>query len=148
MLTSLAVSLMDLHHQSFEITNNGRGTTDITQRVQAIVGTTKVEFGLCYIFVHHTSASVILCENADPTVRADLERFAAKFAADGDLMFQHIDEGHDDMPAHIRTIFTQTSLSIPIVDGSCDLGTWQGIYLWEHRMASHRRRITISVLGS
>ncbi len=107
-----------------------------------------IQTGLCNVFVHHTSASIIICENADPTVIDDLERFAARFAPDGDPVFQHIDEGPDDMPAHIRTIFTQVSLSVPVHDSHCDLGTWQGIYLWEHRKTPHRRRLTIDVIGN
>jgi secondary thiamine-phosphate synthase enzyme len=106
-----------------------------------------ISSGLCTVFVHHTSASVILCENADPQVRADLEAFAARFAPDGDPGFEHTAEGPDDMPAHVRTIFTQSSLSIPVLTGRCDLGTWQGIYLWEHRTSAQRRRVTVTLVG-
>src|SRR5262249_44464357 len=103
--------------------------------------------GLCTVYVHHTSASLIVCENADPDVRSDLERYFARLAPDGDPVFEHTVEGPDDMPAHVRTILTQTSVTIPIVDGRCDLGTWQGIYLWEHQSAAHRRRLTVSLVG-
>lgn len=129
------------------IATPGRGTQDLTAKVQAFVGRSEVDSGVCTIFVHHTSASVILCENADPAVRKDLETFAARLVPDGDPMFVHTDEGADDMPAHVRTVLTQSSLSIPIAGGRCDLGTWQGIYLWEHRHEPHQRRLTLSVIG-
>jgi secondary thiamine-phosphate synthase enzyme len=93
------------------------------------------------------SASLIICENADPTVRSDLETFIAKLVPDGDPMFEHDDEGPDDMPAHVRSVLTQTSIGIPIERGALALGTWQGLYLWEHRTAPHRRRITVTILG-
>jgi secondary thiamine-phosphate synthase enzyme len=99
------------------------------------------------LFIHHTSASLVVCENADPTVRHDLERFAGRLVSDGDPLFRHDSEGPDDMPAHIRTILTQTSLSIPVEGGHCDLGTWQGVFLWEHRTSPHRRRVSVTVLG-
>jgi secondary thiamine-phosphate synthase enzyme len=136
------------HARQLTFETRGRGTYNITQEVEEVVRAAGVQAGLCNVFVHHTSASVILCENADPTVREDLERFAARFSPDGDPIFEHRDEGPDDMPAHIRTVFTQSSLCIPISDGGCDLGAWQGIYLWEHRHQPHRRRVTISVVGS
>ena len=126
----------------------GRGTQDVTARVQAIVRASGVTDGQCTVFVHHTSASVILCENADPTVRRDLEAFAARLVPDGDPIFEHTDEGDDDMPAHVRTILTQASLTMPVAGGRCDLGTWQGLYLWEHRTAPHQRKVTVTVLGS
>ncbi len=135
------------HAETLTVATPGRGTTEITDDVQRIVRAAGVSAGLCNVFVHHTSASLIVCENADPTVRRDLERFAARFAPDGDAMFQHTAEGPDDMPAHVRSVFTLTSLSLPIAGGRCDLGTWQGVYLWEHRAHSHRRRVTVSVVG-
>ena len=91
--------------------------------------------------------SLILCEDADPSVRRDLERFFARLVPDGDAIFGHTAEGPDDMPAHVRTILTQNSLTIPVDGGRCDLGTWQGIFLWEHRTSPHRRRITVSIVG-
>lgn len=140
---------MTTHHaETIAVNTRGRGTTEITDDLQRIVGDANVETGLCNVFVHHTSASLIVCENADPTVRTDLERFAARFAPDGDPMFEHIAEGPDDMPAHVRSVFTHTSVAVPVAGGRCDLGTWQGVYLWEHRSHGHRRRITISVIGS
>jgi secondary thiamine-phosphate synthase enzyme len=113
--------------------------------VQQVVAASQIDQGLCHIFVHHTSASLMLCENADPTVRADLERFMARLAPDGDPLFEHNDEGPDDMPAHIRTMLSGTGLTIPVQQGRCDLGTWQGVYLWEHRTHGHRRYISITV---
>lgn len=125
----------------------GRGSTDVTRNIQKIVKDSGIKDGLCHVFVHHTSASLMLCENADPTVRADLDRFMARLVPDGDPLFKHKDEGPDDMPAHIRTILTSTGLSIPVLNGRCDLGVWQGIYLWEHRTHSHHRSITVSILS-
>jgi secondary thiamine-phosphate synthase enzyme len=124
-----------------------RGTYDVTKRVGEIVAASHVREGLATVFIHHTSASLIICENADPSVRSDLERFIAKLVRDGDPMFEHDDEGPDDMPAHVRTVLTQTSIGIPIERGVLALGTWQGLYLWEHRTAPHRRRITVTILG-
>jgi secondary thiamine-phosphate synthase enzyme len=126
----------------------GRATVDITRDIQRVVAGADIATGVCTVFVHHTSASLIICENADPTVRDDLERFAARLVPDGDPLFLHTDEGPDDMPAHVRSILTQPSISIPIADGRCDLGTWQGVYLWEHRQSRHRRRVTVSVVGA
>ena len=137
-----------LHQESFTVQTKGRGTYETTNEVQQIVSDAGVAVGLCHVFVHHTSASLMLCENADPTVRQDLETFMAKVAPDGDPMFRHTLEGPDDMPAHIRTVLTQTGLSIPVNNGRCELGTWQGIYLWEHRTAGHRRKLTVTVQGS
>jgi len=136
-----------MNQQKLQIATRGRGSYDITSEVQSVVGAAQIESGLCHIFVHHTSASLMLCENADPTVREDLERFMARLAPDGDPLFQHIDEGPDDMPAHIRTILTSTGLTIPVHKGRCDLGTWQGVYLWEHRTHGYQRHVTVSVVG-
>jgi secondary thiamine-phosphate synthase enzyme len=99
------------------------------------------------VFLHHTSASLVLSENADPDVRRDLEAFFARLVKDGDPLFVHDAEGPDDMPAHVRTVLTQNSLSIPVKNGAPDLGTWQGVYVWEHRTSPHRRRVTVSVVG-
>jgi secondary thiamine-phosphate synthase enzyme len=135
------------HSESFTLETKGRGTYEITDRIQRVVRDANVERGLCTVFVHHTSASLIVCENAAPDVRRDLERFFARLVPDGDPDFRHTDEGPDDMPAHVRSILTQTSLTLPVEHARCDLGTWQGVYLWEHRTAPHRRRITVSVIG-
>lgn len=133
--------------QSIDIQTQGRGTFEITKKVQHIVAESGIQTGLCHIFVHHTSASLILCENADPDVRHDLETFMSRIVPDGDPAYRHSNEGPDDMPAHIRSVITQTGLNIPVAQGRCNLGTWQGVYLWEHRTASHHRRITITVQG-
>lgn len=135
------------HAESLTLATRGRGTYEITRQIQQVVGNAGIERGLCTVFVHHTSASLIVCENADPSVRVDLEQYFARLVPDGDPIFVHVDEGDDDMPAHIRSILTQSSITIPVARSRCDLGTWQGIYLWEHRTAPHQRRITISVVG-
>jgi len=139
---------MHCHNQAITVATRGRGTYDITAEIQAAVAAAGVVAGICNVFVHHTSASLIVCENADPSVRRDLEAFAARWAPDGDPLFLHTSEGPDDMSAHVRSVFTQTSLTLPVAEGRCDLGTWQGVFLWEHRSHPHRRRVTISVLGS
>lgn len=133
--------------EQIDITTRGRGTTDITAEVESVIRRTDITTGLCHIFIHHTSASLILCENADPRVRVDLETFMKRLVPDGDPGFIHDDEGPDDMPAHVRTVLTQTGLSIPVIRGRSGLGTWQGVYLWEHRTHPHRRRVTITVTG-
>jgi secondary thiamine-phosphate synthase enzyme len=129
------------------VSTQGRGTFDITRDINAIVQESALKRGLCHVFIHHTSASLILCENADPTVRHDLETFMKRLVPDGDVMFQHIDEGSDDMPAHVRTVLTQSGLSLPVTNGHCALGTWQGVYLWEHRTRGYQRRVTVTLYG-
>lgn len=136
-----------LHRGELTVATKGRGTYDITRDVQAIVSASKARDGLATVFVHHTSASLIVCENADPSVRRDLEAFAARLVPDGDRLFTHTAEGDDDMPAHVRTVLTQTSIGVPIVGGAMALGTWQGLYLWEHRTSPHHRRVSVTVLG-
>lgn len=128
-------------------TRRGRGTYDITREVQRVVGASGVLRGLCTVFVHHTSASLIINENADPNVHVDLNAWLSRLVEDGDPLFEHTDEGPDDMSAHLRVALTQTSLGIPVDAGRADLGTWQGVYLWEHRTLPHTRRVTISVLA-
>ena len=135
------------HAHEVTVSTRGRGFHDITPEVQRAVKESGIRQGLCTVFLHHTSASLILCENADPAVRRDLEAFFLRLVKDGDALFQHDAEGPDDMPAHVRTVLTQSSLSIPIQNGAADLGTWQGVYVWEHRTSPHRRRVTVSVLG-
>lgn len=136
-----------LVQKEIDVMTEGRGTYDITQKVQQAVARSGVTTGLCHVFVHHTSASLILCENADPEVRYDLERFMAKTVPDGDEIFHHTAEGSDDMPAHVRSILTQTGISIPVSQGRCALGTWQGIFLWEHRTSGFLRRLTVTIQG-
>jgi len=127
------------------IKTTGRGSYNMTQKIQDIVQQSSIDTGLCHVFVQHTSASLMLCENADPQVRDDLETFMAKLAPDGDPMFRHTDEGPDDMSAHVRTVLTASSLTIPVTNGRCALGTWQGIYLWEHRTSNFNRRVTVTI---
>ena len=129
------------------VDTTGRGTYDISRDVQAAVREAGVGVGICHVFVRHTSASLMLCENADPSVRRDLETFMRNVVPDGDPMFTHTAEGPDDMPAHVRSVLTQSDLNIPIRDGRCALGTWQGIYLWEHRTSPHARRVLVTVQG-
>ena len=136
-----------VYQSSFQVATGGRGIYPIKQDVEERLKASGLHTGICLIFLHHTSASLILCENADPEVQADLERFMARLVPDGDSIFRHIDEGPDDMPAHVRSILTSNSLSIPVSSGRCDLGIWQGIYLWEHRRIPHQRRITVTVHG-
>lgn len=137
-----------IHNKVFRVETRGRGTFDITSRVQEAVEASRVGTGVCTVFIHHTSASLIVCENADPSVRRDLEAFFARLVPDGDPLFSHVAEGPDDMPAHVRSILTQTSLTLPIAGHRCDLGTWQGIYVWEHRHHPHPRKITVTCLGN
>lgn len=126
---------------------NGRGLIDITQAVQAWVSQQSIRSGLVNAFVPHTSASLLLNENWDPDVQTDLEAFFTRLCPDGDSLFIHTAEGPDDMSAHIRTALTQNSISIPVVDGKLATGTWQGLYLWEHRTAPHQREVVLSLLG-
>jgi len=134
--------------ETITIATRGRGTYRIDDDITRIVAGSGVITGLCHVFCRHTSASLILCENADPTVRRDLEIFMARLVPDGDAVFEHDAEGPDDMPAHVRSILTQSSLDVPVTGRRLGLGTWQGIYLWEHRTSSHRRQVTITVHGA
>ena len=130
-----------------QIATSGRGSYNITKEVQHIVADSGINGGLCHVFLSHTSASLMLCENADPTVRRDLETFLAHLIPDGDPMFKHKSEGPDDMPAHLRTILMHSDLTIPVRDGRCALGIWQGIYLCEHRTHAHQRSVVVTVQG-
>jgi secondary thiamine-phosphate synthase enzyme len=136
-----------MYQSEIEVETRGRGTYEITDRIAEAVRAARVASGLCHVFVAHTSASLIICENADPDVRRDLETFMADVAPDGDPRFVHTAEGPDDMPAHLRSVLTQTELTIPIRAGRLALGTWQGVYLWEHRLSAHRRRVLVTVQG-
>lgn len=138
---------MNFHQEQLTINTDGRSIIDITKKISAIISNTKIQQGTCNLFLQHTSASIILCENADPTVRKDLEAFMYRLVPDGDKLFLHNDEGPDDMPAHVRTILTQNSLTIPLNNGRLLLGTWQGIYLWEHRTNPHQRQLIITISG-
>ena len=125
----------------------GRGTYDLSQDVHEAVNNSGIDAGLCHVFVCHTSASLMLCENADPSVMRDMESCMAKQVPDGDPMFTHTAEGPDDMAAHVRSVLTGSDLNLPVRNGRCALGTWQGVYLWEHRRAPHDRRIIVTVQG-
>jgi secondary thiamine-phosphate synthase enzyme len=136
-----------LDQQKLQFSTSGRGTYNITRQITEAIENSGIHSGICHLFIQHTSASLILCENADRTVREDLDAYMAKLVKDGDSLYKHNDEGPDDMAAHIRTILTQSSLSIPIQNGKCDLGIWQGIFLWEHRTHAHRRNVAVTIMG-
>ena len=129
------------------VRTHGRGLTEITDRVVAWVDESKLHHGLLSVFVRHTSASLLLQENADPAVQHDLERFFARLVPDGDPIFEHTTEGPDDMPAHVRAALTQTQLSVPLLNDRLALGTWQGIYLYEHRLQGQSREVVLHLLG-
>lgn len=129
------------------IATEGRGTYDLSGDVQKAVRDSGVASGLCHVFIRHTSASLMLCENADPSVVTDLESFMTRQVPDGDPMFTHTAEGPDDMSAHVRSLLTHSDLTLPVREGQCALGTWQGIYLWEHRYAPHARRVIVTIQG-
>ena len=132
---------------TLEFRTPGRGTIDITAEVARAVAASGIRKGLCSVFLQHTSASLILCENADPDVRRDLETLLARLAPDGDPAYVHDTEGPDDMAAHARSILTSSSFTIPVADGRLLLGTWQGLYLYEHRHAGHARSVVVTVMG-
>jgi secondary thiamine-phosphate synthase enzyme len=136
-----------IKQEELHITTRGRGSYDISERIQEAVRKSGIRTGICHLFIRHTSASLMLCENADPAVRRDLETFMARQVPDGDPMFTHDAEGPDDMPAHVRSVLTQSDLNLPIRDGKCALGTWQGVFLWEHRLAGHERQLLLTLTG-
>ena len=129
------------------VKTRGRGLYEFTDEVAAWVRENGLQLGLVALHLRHTSASLLIQENADPEVRRDLERFFARLVPDGDALFQHTAEGEDDMPAHVRAALTAVNLSIPVEAGRLALGTWQGIYLWEHRLLPHTRRVTCHIIG-
>ena len=135
------------HQQSFEVRTRGRGTTEITAEVARIVHAAGIATGLAQVFVQHTSCSVMITENADPAVRRDLETLAGRWAPDGDPAYRHDTEGDDDMAAHERSLLAGSSVAVPVGRGELLLGTWQGIYLWEHRTGAQNRRVVVTVLG-
>ena len=139
--------MLTQHTDTTEVSTKGRQFYDLTQEVAARVKATKITEGLATLHLQHTSASLVIQENADPGVRRDLERFMARVCPDGDPMFEHDYEGPDDMPAHVRTTLTAVNLSIPITNSRLALGTWQGIFLWEHRHAGHHRKVMVHLLG-
>jgi len=135
------------HQQTFEVPTRGRGTIEITSEVARIVAVSGIAVGVAHVFVQHTSCSVVLTENADPSVRRDLETLAARWAPDGDRAYHHDSEGDDDMAAHGRNIVAGAAVTVPVGNGQLRLGTWQGVYLWEHRTHPHRRRVVVTVIG-
>jgi len=139
--------MINNYQQQLRFQTRGRGTANITAEIAAVVAESGIDNGLCHVFMHHTSASLMLCENADPAVRTDLESFMLRLVPDGDPMFVHVDEGPDDMPAHVRSILSGMDLTLPVTRGRLGLGTWQGVYLWEHRHRPHQRRVTVTVQG-
>ena len=137
--------MIDQHE--LEYRTAGRGCTEITSDLRRCVTASGIERGLCHVYLLHTSASLMTCENADPQVLADLEGFLARLVPDGDPSFAHDAEGPDDMPAHVRSVLTQTELSIPVRNRALVLGTWQGVYLYEHRARTHHRRVLVTLHG-
>lgn len=134
-------------HTTLNIRTPGRGLHEVTRHIQETVAGSGVEDGLCTVFIRHTSASLLIQENADPSARRDLEAWLDRHIPEGDPLFTHTEEGPDDMPSHIRAALTATSLGIPVVAGRLALGRWQGIYVWEHRRSPHTREVVVSVVG-
>lgn len=137
---------MSMKQQELIFTTPGRGTQDITSAISALISGQGVNTGLCHLFIKHTSASLMISENYDSQVRDDLENFLLRLIPDGDPLFKHTIEGKDDMPAHVRSVLTQTELTIPVNDGKLLLGTWQGIYLYEHRYKGNQRKIIVTIM--
>jgi secondary thiamine-phosphate synthase enzyme len=135
-------------HSVLNVTPPPRGFAEITEEVRAVVARAGVQTGLCHLFLRHTSASLLITENADPEVRRDLERWLSRLAPDGDPLFRHDQEGPDDMPAHVRNMVAGYQLTVPIHGGELALGTWQGIYVWEHRTQAHRREVALTIVGN
>jgi secondary thiamine-phosphate synthase enzyme len=138
---------MRIDQERLEIRTNGQGLYEITDEIQSKINKCSVRTGTVTVFVQHTSCSVIIMENADPTARRDLEEFFDRLVPEDADYFTHGSEGSDDMPSHIRMVLTRTSETVPIMEGKMELGTWQGIFLFEHRRASHRRKIWITIIG-
>lgn len=132
---------------SFEVRTRGRGFIELDDRLRVALAESGVREGVAQVFTQHTSCSLLICENADPVVREDLERFFSRLVRDGDPLFRHDAEGPDDMPAHVRSVLTGVSLGLPVRDCELALGTWQGVYLWEHRTAPHTRKVCITFIG-
>ncbi len=136
-----------ISQQEIRVSTSGRGTYELSSRIQDAVRKSGVKTGICHIFIRHTSASLMLCENADPAVLRDMETWMSRAVTDGDPAFEHSAEGPDDMPAHVRSVLTQSDLNLPVSDGRCALGTWQGVFLWEHRYRPHQRTVLVTVQG-
>lgn len=137
---------MRQHQATFTVATR-RGLTDITGKVREALRDSGLATGLCTVYVRHTSASLVIQENADPAVQRDLEAFLSRLVPDGDPLFTHTAEGDDDMPSHVKAAVTRTSEQVPFAGGALRLGTWQGIYLWEHRDAPHRREVVVHLVG-
>jgi secondary thiamine-phosphate synthase enzyme len=137
--------MMPMNQTELIVETRGRGAYEITSQVTIAISAAECGTGLCHLFITHTSASLMLCENADPDVLRDMETFMSGLVPDGDPMFVHTAEGPDDMPAHVRSVLTQSSLTLPIRGGRLALGTWQGIFLWEHRLRPHQRRVIVTI---
>jgi secondary thiamine-phosphate synthase enzyme len=137
-----------IHTKSIQVKTNGEGLYEITDKAKNVLRESKIEEGLLTVFIQHTSASLTIQENADPSAKRDLEYFLKKLVPQNDPGFTHTFEGPDDMPSHIKSALTQTSISIPVINGEMALGTWQGIYLWEHRRMAHNRRLIVQVMGN
>ena len=138
---------MHLHHKVLEVRTHGKGLYEITDEVQSKIDKCGVRNGIVTVFVQHTSCSIVIMENADPTARRDLEKFFDRLVPENADYFTHNAEGGDDMPSHIRMVLTRTSETMPVMDGKMQLGTWQGIFLFEHRRAPHRRNVLITIMG-
>jgi secondary thiamine-phosphate synthase enzyme len=138
---------MHVHHDGLEVRSRGKGLYEITDQIESKIDKCGIQNGTVTVFVQHTSCSIVIMENADPTARRDLEKFFDRLVPENADYFTHDSEGSDDMPSHIRMVLTRTSETVPIVDGKMQLGTWQGIFLFEHRRAPHRRRVFITVIG-
>lgn len=136
------------HQYTLAFSTTGRGTVDITGAVAQLVAQSGVQCGLVHVFVQHTSCSLTITENADADVRRDLETIMKRVAPDGDPAYRHDTEGPDDMASHVRSVLTDSSVTVPVGAGRLMLGTWQGIYLWEHRTSAHRRSVVVTILGS
>ena len=134
-----------MYQESLQIPTERRGIWDVSVHVNAVIRRAEIKRGMCNVFIHHTSASLFVNENADSNVKVDLEGFFARLVPDGDTLFSHTEEGTDDMSAQVRSVLTATSINVPVKEGRCDLGRWQGIFLWEHRKGRQTRKVTVSV---
>jgi secondary thiamine-phosphate synthase enzyme len=135
-----------IFQEQFQITTRGRGFYNLDNHAKEMISKSGAACGICHLYIQHTSASLIISENADKTVLTDLENFMTRLIPDGDPLFKHVAEGIDDMPAHVRSLLTQTAVSIPIIHHQLGLGTWQGVFLWEHRLQAHRRQIVATII--
>ena len=138
---------MHIRHDQLEVRTNGKGLYEVTDRIESAIGKCAIQNGAVTAFVQHTSCSIVIMENADPSARRDLEEYFERLVPENADYFAHTAEGSDDMPSHIRMVLTRTSETVPIANGKMQLGAWQGIFLFEHRRASHRRKIFLTIMG-